>query len=51
MDKLRALWLQRNRLESLPENVGRMSRLDTLVLSGNRLSDIPPVMEGMANLR
>uniref|UniRef100_A0A3Q2Z875 Leucine-rich repeat-containing protein 39 n=1 Tax=Hippocampus comes TaxID=109280 RepID=A0A3Q2Z875_HIPCM len=51
MERLRALWLQRNRLESLPENVGRMSRLDTLVLSGNRLSDIPPVMEGMANLR
>lgn len=51
MEKLHALWLQRNLLENLPENIGRMTSLDTLVLSSNRLRDIPQLMEDMANLR
>lgn len=48
---LHTLWLQRNRLEKLPDNISRMASLDTLVLSSNRLRDIPPLMEGMSKLR
>lgn len=51
MEKLHTLWLQRNQLETLPVNISRMSMLDTLVLSSNRLQDIPPLMEDMSNLR
>ncbi|XP_028857563.1 leucine-rich repeat-containing protein 39 isoform X2 [Denticeps clupeoides] len=51
MDKLHTLWLQRNELEYLPDNISRMRSLDTLVLSSNRLRDIPGLMEGMSNLR
>lgn len=51
MEKLRALWLQRNQLEALPESISRMSSLDTLVLSSNRLRDVPALMEDMSNLR
>ncbi|KAM8888218.1 leucine-rich repeat-containing protein 39 isoform 2-T2 [Synchiropus picturatus] len=51
MEKLHTLWLQRNQLEKLPDNISRMASLDTLVLSSNRLRDIPPLMEGMCNLR
>lgn len=51
MEKLHTLWLQRNQLETLPVNISRMSMLDTLVLSSNRLRDIPPLMEDMSNLR
>lgn len=51
MEALHTLWLQRNELEKLPENIARMRSLDTLVLSSNRLRDIPPLMEGMSNLR
>lgn len=51
MEKLHSLWLQRNRLESLPQNISRMASLDTLVLSSNNLRDIPPLMEDMSNLR
>ncbi|KAF6718734.1 Leucine-rich repeat-containing protein 39 [Oryzias melastigma] len=51
MEKLHTLWLQRNELERLPDNISRMASLDTLVLSSNRLRDIPPLMEGMSNLR
>lgn len=51
MEKLHTLWLQRNELEKLPENISRMASLDTLVLSSNRLRDIPPLMEDMCNLR
>lgn len=51
METLHTLWLQRNRLESLPENISRMASLDTLVLSSNRLRDIPQLMEDMSNLR
>lgn len=51
MEKLHSLWLQRNQLESLPENISRMASLDTLVLSSNQLRDIPELMEDMSNLR
>lgn len=51
MEKLHTLWLQRNRLEALPENISRMASLDTLVLSSNKLRDIPQLMEDMSNLR
>lgn len=51
MEKLHTLWLQRNQLERLPDNISRMGSLDTLVLSNNRLRDIPPLMEDMSNLR
>lgn len=51
MEVLHTLWLQRNELEKLPENITRMRSLDTLVLSSNRLRDIPPLMEGMSSLR
>lgn len=51
MEKLHTLWLQRNELEKLPENISRMPSLDTLVLSCNKLRDIPPLMEGMSRLR
>lgn len=51
MEKLHTLWLQRNELEFLPDNISRMHNLDTLVLSKNKLKDIPPLMEGMTNLR
>lgn len=51
MTKLHTLWLQRNQLEKLPENISRMASLDTLVLSSNRLRDIPSLMEDMSNLR
>lgn len=51
MDKLHTLWLPRNELEYLPDNISRMQSLDTLVLSKNKLRDIPPLMEGMSNLR
>lgn len=51
MEKLHTLWLQRNELERLPDNISRMPSLDTLVLSSNRLKDIPPLMEDMTNLR
>lgn len=51
MEKLHTLWLQRNHLETLPENICRMTNLETLVVSGNRLKDIPAVMEDMSNLR
>lgn len=51
MEKLHTLWLQRNQLETLPENIGRMASLDTLVLSSNKLTDIPQLMEDMSNLR
>lgn len=51
MERLHSLWLQRNQLETLPENISRMARLDTLVLSSNRLRDIPRLMEDMSNLR
>lgn len=51
MEMLHTLWLQRNRLEKLPDNISRMASLDTLVLSSNRLRDIPPLMEGMSKLR
>lgn len=51
MQTLQTLWLQRNELQTLPENISRMSRLDTLVLSSNRLRDIPSLMEDMTNLR
>lgn len=51
MEKLHTLWLQRNELEYLPDNISRMQNLDTLVLSKNKLRDIPPLMEGMTNLR
>lgn len=51
MEKLHTLWLQRNQLETLPENIGRMASLDTLVLSSNNLRDIPQLMEDMSNLR
>lgn len=51
METLHTLWLQRNRLEKLPENISRMKSLDTLVLSCNLLTDIPPLMEDMSNLR
>ena len=51
MEKLHTLWLHRNELEKLPENISRMPSLDTLVLSNNRLRDIPSLMEDMSNLR
>ncbi|XP_056894371.1 leucine-rich repeat-containing protein 39 isoform X1 [Takifugu flavidus] len=51
MEKLHTLWLQRNQLETLPENISRMASLDTLVLSSNKLTDIPQLMEDMSNLR
>lgn len=51
MEKLHTLWLQRNELEYLPDNISRMQSLNTLVLSKNKLRDIPPLMEGMSNLR
>ncbi|TKS75254.1 Leucine-rich repeat-containing protein 39 [Collichthys lucidus] len=51
MEKLHTLWLQRNQLEKLPDNISRMESLDTLVLSSNRLRDIPPLMEDMYRLR
>lgn len=51
MEKLHTLWLQRNQLERLPENISRMKNLDTLVLSSNKLRDIPSVMGDMSNLR
>lgn len=51
MEKLHTLWLQRNQLETLPENISRMASLDTLVLSSNKLRDIPQLMEDMSNLR
>lgn len=51
MEKLHTLWLQRNELEYLPDNISRMHNLDTLVLSRNKLRDIPPLMEDMTNLR
>ena len=51
MGSLHSLWLQRNEVEHLPENIGLMQSLETLVLCNNRLTDIPVVMEGMANLR
>ncbi|XP_055364592.1 leucine-rich repeat-containing protein 39 isoform X2 [Betta splendens] len=51
MGKLHTFWLQRNELQKLPENISRMSGLDTLVLSSNRLKDIPPLMEDMSQLR
>lgn len=51
MEKLHTLWLQRNELERLPENISRMASLDTLVLSSNRLRDIPSLMEDMSKLR
>uniref|UniRef100_A0A1A8NEB4 Leucine rich repeat containing 39 n=2 Tax=Nothobranchius rachovii TaxID=451742 RepID=A0A1A8NEB4_9TELE len=51
MESLHTLWLQRNQLEKIPDNISRMVSLDTLVLSGNRLRDIPALMEGMSNLR
>ncbi|KAM6976925.1 LOW QUALITY PROTEIN: leucine-rich repeat-containing protein 39 [Aplochiton taeniatus] len=51
MEKVHALWLQRNALERLPENISQMNSLNTLVLSNNRLQDIPSRMEDMRNLR
>lgn len=51
MEKLHTLWLPRNELEYLPDNICRMQSLDTLVLSKNKLRDIPRLMEGMSNLR
>lgn len=51
MEKLHTLWLQRNELEKLPDCISRMASLDTLVLSCNKLRDIPPLMEDMSNLR
>ena len=51
MEKLHTLWLQRNELEYLPDNISRMHSLDTLVLSSNRLKDIPNLMDSMTNLR
>lgn len=51
MEKLHTLWLQRNELEYLPDNISHMHRLETLVLSNNKLRDIPSLMEGMSNLR
>ena len=51
MGNLHTLWLQRNELKELPENLSLLQSLETLVLSNNRLRDIPAQMEGMANLR
>lgn len=51
MGNLHTLWLQRNAVEDLPENISLMRSLETLVLSNNRLREIPILMEGMVNLR
>ncbi|KAG7265186.1 hypothetical protein CRUP_030300 [Coryphaenoides rupestris] len=41
----------RNEVENLPESLCLMQNLETLVLSSNRLTDIPALMEGMTKLR
>lgn len=51
MENLHTMWLQRNELEFLPDNICYMRSLDTLVLSNNKLHDIPSMMEDMNNLR
>ena len=51
MENLHTLWLQRNELKELPENLSLLQSLETLVLSNNRLTDIPAQMEGMTTLR
>ncbi|XP_061436761.1 leucine-rich repeat-containing protein 39-like [Lethenteron reissneri] len=49
-ERLHSLWLQRNLLQALPESLCRLRSLTTLVLSGNRLRQLPLAMEAMTGL-
>ena len=44
------LYLFRNGLDSLPEEIGELKNLKTLVVSSNRLSYLPPVIGELSNL-
>lgn len=45
MQNLHTLWLQRNEITCLPETISSMKNLSTLVLSNNKLQDIPVRIE------
>ncbi len=47
---LRWLILTDNRLESLPDSIGRCSRLRKLMLAGNRLDRLPPALAACTDL-
>lgn len=49
-ERTRWLILTDNRLEALPDSLGRRPRLQKLMLAGNRLRSLPPSLAGCRNL-
>lgn len=51
VNRLRILYLERNRLSTLPAELGHLSRLTHLNLESNQLSTLPPEIGRLAALR
>jgi Leucine-rich repeat (LRR) protein len=51
LGNLTTLWLDDNKLEELPDDIGKLQRLTTLWLYGNKLTKIPSTMGSMLSLK
>nr|KAJ3414250.1 hypothetical protein HK105_001850 [Polyrhizophydium stewartii] len=50
-NKLVALWLDQNKITSLPDSIGNLKELTHLDLTSNQLSSLPASLGGLSNLQ